>query len=324
MAGIALFSAAFALAFACVALMGYAIQRGATCTVAAVDEVLTQRSARRLLGMAEASLWVAGGLVVAQAFGRLPQMPAGWVVSGWTVAGGVLLGFGAWVNRACVFGAIARLGSGEWAYVLTPVGYFAGCWLVPRLFGMPAQLPLDAPSPLLAAPAWAALPLFAWALWRLQRVLRSGATLARVWTPHAATTVIGLTFLVTLLVAGAWAYTDLLAELAHGGAAQLPLRLGLFAALLGGAALGGWTAGRWRPTVPGPATLARCFGGGALMGAGTLLIPGSNDGLVLVGMPLLRPYAWLAFATMCLTIAAAITLQRWRARLERPGVRAGA
>jgi len=49
--------------------MGFAIQRGATCAVVAVEEVIAQRSARRLAAMAEASLWVAGGLVVAQAAG---------------------------------------------------------------------------------------------------------------------------------------------------------------------------------------------------------------------------------------------------------------
>ena len=45
-------------------------------------------------------------------------------------------------------------------------------------------------------------------------------------------------------------------------------------------------------------------------GSGFLI---SNDGLILVGMPLLHPYAWLAFGTMCLTIAAAQALRR-RAR----------
>ena len=54
-----------------------------------------------------------------------------------------------------------------------------------------------------------------------------------------------------------------------------------------------------------------------MMGWGTLLIPGSNDGLILIGMPLLRPYAWLAFAIMCVTIAVALALQRaWQARLQ--------
>ena len=62
--------------------------------------------------------------------------------------------------------------------------------------------------------------------------------------------------------------------------------------------------------------------GGALMGAGSSLIPGSNDGLIPVGLPLLRGYAWLAFASMCATILLALWLQgqwrgRWRGRWSR-------
>ena len=56
--------------------------------------------------------------------------------------------------------------------------------------------------------------------------------------------------------------------------------------------------------------MLKCFSGGVLMGRGTLLIPGGNDGLILVGMPLSWPYAWLAFASMCAAIAAAQLLQR--------------
>jgi toxin CptA len=50
------------------------------------------------------------------------------------------------------------------------------------------------------------------------------------------------------------------------------------------------------------------------MGAGSVLIPGSNDGLILVGMPLLYAYAWIGIGTMCLTIAVAIYFQRLFAR----------
>jgi hypothetical protein len=50
------------------------------------------------------------------------------------------------------------------------------------------------------------------------------------------------------------------------------------------------------------------------MGCGSLLIPGSNDGLIFIGIPLMRPYAWLAFVSMVLAIAAALLLQRaWSA-----------
>ncbi len=96
-----------------VGVMGFAIQRGATCTVAAVDELLTKRRVNRLVAMLEASLWVAGGLALAQLAHLERSMPAGYAVSVWTMVGGAMLGLGAWVNGACVFGAVARLGSGQ-------------------------------------------------------------------------------------------------------------------------------------------------------------------------------------------------------------------
>ena len=308
-------SVAFLVALLCAGVMGYAVQRGATCTVAAVDEVLTERSARRLVSLVEAALWVTGGLLVAQALRLLPQMPAGYAVSTWTVVGGVLLGLGAFVNGACVFGAIARLGSGEWAYVLTPIGFFVGCLSVAPLFGAPAPEALPYGSPVLRAPGWVAALFVAFALWRIVRAWprREGeaarrwheAIAARVWSPHAATTVIGLTFVVMLLLVGGWAYTDVLAELAHGMSTSVAARGLLLVALLVGAILGGWTAGLLRAVRPSPLRLATCFVGGLLMGWGSLLLPGGNDGLILVGMPLAWPYAWLAFATMCVTIAGA-------------------
>lgn len=309
------------LALSLAATMGFAIQRGATCTVAAVEEWMNQRSVRRLTGMLEASLWVAGGMLIAHALHPLGMMPAGHPLSWFTVAGGVLLGVGAFVNRACVFGAIARLGSGEWAYVATPAGFYAGCLSVAWIAPSRVDTPLMAVSPIFqAGPAVAVLALAFMlvrvsaplvALWhaesrdtfavRLQKVFS-----ARLWTPHAATGVIGVTFLFLLLLKGAWAYTDVLADAARGMAGDLVARGALFLALLGGAVIGGWTAGRFKPVRLSLVLLARCFAGGLLMGWGSLLIPGSNDGLILLGMPLLWPYAWVAFAAMCVSIAAAM------------------
>jgi toxin CptA len=112
-----------------------------------------------------------------------------------------------------------------------------------------------------------------------------------------------------LLLVGAWAYTDVLAELAHGMSRSLVAE-----------ACCCWRcwrerAGRLdrRPIgehADSTAQLVKCFSGGLLMGWGSLLIPGGNDGLVLVGMPLLWPYAWVAFAAMCISIGAALLAQR--------------
>ena len=300
--------------------MGFAIQRGGTCTVAAVDEVLTSRRAHRLLAMLEASLWVAGALALAQWANLGGSMPASQAVSAWTVVGGALLGLGAWLNRACVFGAVARLGSGEWAYAFTPLGFYAGCLSVAMIFHRSDVDPSTGPA------AWRGLPpviglLFAiYALWRLWpglSMLRGPGRAAwlsqRVWAPHAATIVIGVSFVVTLLLAGRWAYTDVLADLArmmnaaHG---HLGLPVLLLLALYAGALVGGRSAGRWCSTRISAPQVVRCFGGGVLMGWGSLLIPGSNDGLILIGIPLLRPYAWLAFASMFAAIAGAMLAQR--------------
>ena len=38
-------------------------------------------------------------------------------------------------------------------------------------------------------------------------------------------------------------------------------------------------------------------------------MPGANDGLILLGLPLLYPHAWVAVASMLATISFALTLQ---------------
>lgn len=311
-------------ALLCVGAMGFAIQRGGTCMVAAVDEVITARRAHRLTAMLEASLWVAGGLAIGQLMHLAGSMPPGFASNAWTVAGGALLGLGAWVNQACVFGAIARLGSGDWAYAATPLGFYAGCLSVQPLFARPAAQTL-AHASAIEGPASLLAPLFigyvCWRLWPGLAVLKEPGRLRvlgeKVWSPHAATIVIGASFVVTLLLAGSWAYTDVLADLARmsGASRKGPglLPLLLFLALYAGALLGGLTAGRWRSARPLIVQVLRCLTGGVLMGWGSLLIPGSNDGLVLIGIPTLRPYAWLAFASMFLSIALAMLIHlRWR------------
>ena len=316
-------SAAWLVSILCVGVMGFAIQRGATCTVAAVDEVLSNRRAHRLMAMLEASLWVAGGLALAQ-LAHLPgSMPGGYEISAWTVVGGALLGLGAWANGACVFGAVARLGSGQWAYAATPLGFYAGCLTVPPLFAPTAANKLVDPSPLFQAAELFALLFVAFVLWRLRPgllALRSPDKFhglgQKVWAPHAATVVIGISFVSTLLLAGRWAYTDVLADLAQamdlktaaGVVSLLPVLLLL--ALYAGALIGGLTAGCWQSTRVSAAQLLRCFAGGAVMAWGSLLVPGSNDGLILIGIPLLRPYAWLAFASMVVAIALAMQVSR--------------
>jgi len=265
---------ALMLALLCAAIMGLAIQRGGTCTVAAVEELLATRRPTRLLAMIEASLWVGGGLLLAREFGLVAELPSGFALTRWTLAGAVLLGLGAMLNRACVIGTIARLGSGEMAYVAMPVGYYLGCTTADRLFVQPALQALGVASPAFGAPGWLAGLFALLAVVRLARGLQARrGSMQQPWSPHSATAVIGLAFLCLLLLVGAWSYTDLLAELArtmdHALMAQdLAARVLIGIALLAGALVGGRLTGQLRRQSATVSAMARCFGGGVLMGWG--------------------------------------------------------
>ena len=294
-----------------VAIMGYAIQRGATCTVAAVDEILTSGRASRMLALLEASLWVLGGVLIGNALGLMPPMPAGYAITMWTVLGAAVLGLGAAVNGACVFGAVAQFGSGNWVFLATPVGFFLGSALGQTSTAPMLPQKLEQSAWAFHTPPWLAFVAAVWMLWRLMKPLwqtrsdrqsRAQAFFNKVWQPHAATQVIGITFLFTLWLFGAWAYTDVLAEWAHGEFTNTAARSFFLVALWAGAALGGLTAGHFRSQRADAKGILRCLLGGALMGAGSVLIPGGNDGLILTGFPLLWPHAWLSLAVMCVTI----------------------
>jgi len=305
----------FALALACAATMGLAIQRGATCMVAAVDELLSGAPPRRLVALAEAAVWVGAGILLLRMLGVSMFDTTGYRLAPWTLAGAALLGLGAVVNGACVFGALARLGSGEWAYAATPLGFFVGCLSADALFGHATPQELRGPSPLLSAPAWvawlAAAGLLLRVVWAIKALtVRRDVPRRAAWSPHAAPMVISMTFQAMAVLAGAWAFTDVLADVARGMAQSVGARVALAVALVAGAVGGGALAGLLRPVVPSTTAISRCFIGGLMMGWGSLLVPGGNDGLLLLAMPSLWPYAWAAFVAMCLSIAVGLTIVR--------------
>lgn len=315
---VGLVTAGFAISLICALVMGYAIQRGATCTVAAVSQLVEAGKWGRFRGLMEAALWVAGGLLLARAFGFLPDLPAGRAITASTIIGGILLGAGAYVNKACVFGTISRIGARDWAYLATPLGFLGGAWAITRLGADAPAAAMVAVSPLATLPALALVAFLIFAAWRITRVIvsKQGRLAERIWAPHEATVVIGIAFAIMFVAAGAWAYTDLLAELAMGMPGDVAVRLLLLAGLFGGSLIAGSVSDEQIQQPVRIGDLSRTFTGGAAMGAGSLLIPGSNDGLILVGMPLLYPYAWVAIGTMCLTIAIALGLDKLRAQVS--------
>ena len=146
-------SLSFLLALLFALLMGLAIQRGSTCMVAAVEQALQRKRPTKLAAILEASLWAGTALLILRELGRQIPIPSGYPVTGTLAFGAVLLGLGAFTNRACLFGTVARLGSGEWAYAATPLGYFLGC--LAGVYFLPAAYPaaFQQSPPLLLVPS---------------------------------------------------------------------------------------------------------------------------------------------------------------------------
>lgn len=301
---------ALLIGLAAIGLLGFANQRGGLCTVQAIEDILVRRQFGRLVSLIEASLWVAAGLVLLQAIGWVHVMPPAFEPTAYTLLGGALLGIGAVVNGACAFGTIGRIGQGQWAYLAMPVGFFLGCvamaqWFVPEEHA--------AQSMLFLIPAWlifACVALIAVRLLLHGRAIRRAGPqpLSRHWSPHVATVCVGVAFLVAFVALGSWTYTETIIGFARGSTGNIGVRLLLIAAVFAGSAAGAWTMRSFRPVAPRVRNVARCIAGGFIMGAGAFAIPGGSDGLVLVGMPMLWPYAWLGFATMGVTVYLALRL----------------
>lgn len=301
--------------------MGFAIQQGGTCMVSALDHLVRQGSAKKLLALAECSLWTSAlGLVVAAAGFAFVASPA-YPLGGATLAGGLLLGIGAWLNGACVFGSIAKIGGRDWHYLLTPAGYFLGSLAHFGLAGGYPQAQMQVPA-LALAPLLGALVLASVAA-SLLTWCRSKRSLAALWDYRHATIAIGLAFVALAVIAGPWTYTEALGRLSHGSGTTTWHEPALFAALLGGAILGGRGLGSPGAFLPRRALL--CLIGGALMGFGGSLVPGGNDNLILVGLPGLQPHAWAAITVMALAIAVGLLGEMyWRKfRFGRAQSRAG-
>ncbi len=283
------------LALLLVTALGYANQRGSTCAVSAADEIIEQRSFHRLAGFL-----VVGSVSAAMLFalGSAPRMVA---VPGWAaMAGGVIGGLGVALNGRCAMGTIASLGRGRIDRLATLVGFFLGAVAVLDLLGLQAAVAVHDPSQSWVYGGLAtAVSGTAWYL------ARSRTTSSPGWMG-----LIGFLNAVLAWMMVNWSYTGGLTRLASGMDADVFAFLVFLAVLLAGSFVAAVRAGTFKTQQSLPRDWSRSGLGGFMLGAGSALVPGSNDAMLLVGVPLVVPGLLQAYVSFWVALVLARALRK--------------
>lgn len=282
---------------------GYASQRGRTCAVSAAFEIAKRRRARRFIGyLFAASISLAVLSVISVFQPDLFAMFRAQELSGWTVLGGIVFAAGAYINGRCALGTIARLGSGDLVRIGTLLGIFCGVYLASSIL---PHRPAAEGAPLFSvlspairiAIAGAALTALAMLV---RRVVPAGVHPGQ-WPIPKAMLVIGLVNGLLVWLARDWSYTSLFRHVARGEPGTGFGMIGLTVLIVGAVSAGAvnrqlaWNIGALRDWV-----LAGV--GGTLMGLGVVLVPGGNDTMLLVGIPLVLPHLVVGYGIVYATL----------------------
>lgn len=276
-------------------LLGAALNRGSTCAVLATEELLLKRRPARFLSFFEAALW---GVLCVALIGTETVLRPDWMSWAFVLGGSALFGLGAVLNGACAFGIVGRIGSGQVEYLLTGVGIFVGMAGARLVIPGHAMTAIDQ-SAALSLPLAASL-LIALLIARYMIAKQRPRAFLRL---TVAMGIVGASFVALGQLHQPFPWVS---ALAHLPVVELEPGIAVIA-LLAGSATNQVLTGRglrWRtPTATGS---ARRFGGGVLMGAGAMLVPGGNDSMLLYGMPAGEAKAFAGYAVMIAAIALAI------------------
>jgi hypothetical protein len=273
-------------------VLGFALNHGSICTVIATKELIAEKRPARFIALAEAAVWAA---LIYALLATPPRMEQGWLPLAYLVPAAVLFGVGTYVNAACVFGSVGHFGNGEIDFGFVFLGIGAVFYLEYLLDLLPAQPAISSSLPV--GTELIAIGLVTIIALRLVVSRRSQSS---AWRLSLSIAALGITYTGLAIVAPGFSITA-----SVGSLITVPITISVISVcmILGTLLSSRVLSGRFMVKWPSLHALARRAIGGSLMGLGALLIPGGNDTLLMIGLPMGAWQALLAYGLFVSTIA---------------------
>jgi uncharacterized membrane protein YedE/YeeE len=304
-------------------ILGFSAHRTGVCTVAAVSELITSKSARIFLSFLKVILWVL--VINGIATALMPELARPYLsqpLSLPILAGGFIFGVGAAINGACSFATISKIAQGKLHVALTLPAFILGIMSYTWFLG--DKPPAVEEEPLLRSSEGFSIALIVLTIWALREViviiwsiLKNGnywsAVRAKRYRLSTGAAVVGVCSGFLFLIHGRWAYSSQLIDYAtdNHSAQSVSGMIGisLFLALLTGAIASAISSRQFEFSFA-KSDWHKNLIGGFLMGFGAIMIPGGNAKLILQDIPQLSAHAIPAYLAMVLGIALTLMMLR--------------
>jgi toxin CptA len=296
------------LAALLVGIMGAFIKLGNTCLVASTEQLVKHKNPSKFLEIINSWFWIILLITSLQITLGFNVIIKSFALSWMTFLGGLLLGLGAYFNRACAVGTISKIGVGNINYLFTPIGIFISIFIF-------YHLPIDAPQQINDVSPITIYPILFFIISVVAIIF-----LFIYFTPRnknlkfpqkiigAPTTIISICFVLLLLLKTPWAYTQVIGDIAQNNFNIKTENLILFSIFFIAVIFTSFLTKSYKPIPLKFKTVFNCLIGGALIGWGSQLIIGSHDTITLYGFPLLLTSAVFAMLVNLITIAGCIKL----------------
>lgn len=293
-------------------LLGFALARANSCTVAAVHRLIVGKKYDWLRGLVVAA--AASALTIYPLYLFFPDIfgnPQPLSIGLSVLLGGATLGLGALVNGSCMLGSVSLLGRGDLNFAFMLIGVLIAFLLQRTLPYFPAPEILQASGNELGQRLdIALLVVFAVAVfWSMRRLLRHGER-QFFW-------LLSIGVLGGLLFAANpyWSYTSALNRLSLRTLFASDISADIAAGtIFFGATASAILRDRLALVRPGIYRSSRSLVGGLLMGIGAIIIPGGNDVLLLWSIPSYALYGLVAYLVMIATIAIGLFVSQRRSK----------